>query len=125
MQTDTRVAVDRITDASGRPVTVLRFAGDISSTSRDAVLGTYQGLSKIDHPRILLDFTKVDYLNSSGIALVIQVLLEASRSEQSVSIFGLTPHFQKVFTMVGITKYTTLYPDEATTLAAFLTEPRQ
>jgi anti-sigma B factor antagonist len=119
MQTDTRVAVDQISDAAGLPVTVLRFAGDISSTSREAVLGTYQGLSKIDHPRILLDFTKVDYLNSSGIALVIQVLLEASRSEQSISIFGLTPHFQKVFTMVGITKYTTLYPDEAGALSSF------
>jgi len=119
MQTDTRVAVDQISDAAGGPVTVLRFAGDISSTSRDAVLGTYQSLSKIDHSRILLDFTKVDYLNSSGIALVIQVLLEASRSEQIVRIFGLTPHFQKVFTMVGITKYTTLYADEAMAVQSF------
>lgn len=119
MQTDTRVAVDQTSDAAGRPVTVVRFAGDISSTSRDAVLGTYQGLSRVDHPRILLDFSKVDYINSSGIALVIQVLLEASRSGQSVGIFGLTPHFQKVFTMVGITKYTTLYGDEAAAVAAF------
>ena len=119
MQTDTRVAVDQINDVAGRLVTVLRFAGDISSTSREAVLGSYQSLSKIDHPRILLDFSKVDYINSSGIALVIQVLLEASRSDQRVGIFGLTAHFRKVFTMVGITKYTTLYADEATAVAAF------
>jgi len=29
---------------------------------------------------VLLDFTKVDYINSSGIALVIQMLIEASNS---------------------------------------------
>ena len=119
MQTDTRVAVDQVADGAGRPVTVLRFAGDISSTSKEAVRGTYQGLEKGAHPRILLDFGGVEYLNSSGIALVIQVLLEASRSEQTVRIFGLTPHFQKVFTMVGITRYTTLYTDEATAAGSF------
>lgn len=119
MQIDTSVAVDQISDGAGRPVTVLRFAGDISSTSRDAVIGTYQALPKDAHPRILLDFSKVEYLNSSGIALVIQVLLEASRNEQTVRIFGLTPHFQKVFTMVGITKYTTLHADETAAVASF------
>ena len=43
-------------------------------------------------------------LITSGIALVIQVLMEASKSGQTIAICGLTPHFTKVFTMVGITK---------------------
>jgi anti-anti-sigma regulatory factor len=55
----------------------------------------------------------VDYINSSGIALVIQMLMEANKNSQKIAAFGLTPHFQKVFTMVGITKYASLYPDEA------------
>lgn len=119
MQTDTRVAVDQTTNSAGGAVTVLRFTGDISSTSRDAVLGTYQSLAREEHKRILLDFTRVDYLNSSGIALVIQLLLEAGRHEQTVRMFGLTPHFRKVFTMVGITKYTELFDDEAAAVASF------
>ena len=52
------------------------------------------------------------------IALVIQVLMEASKSAQTIAICGLTPHFTKVFTMVGITKYAALYPDETAALAA-------
>ena len=67
---------------------------------------------------ILLDFTKVDYINSSGIALVIQLLIEASNSGQKVYAFGLSAHFVKVFTMVGITKYAGLYPGQAEALAA-------
>ena len=67
---------------------------------------------------VLLDFTKVDYINSSGIALVIQMLMEANKSGQKIAAFGLTPHFQKVFTMVGITKYASLFPDEAAAKAS-------
>ena len=99
-------------------VTVLRFAGDITSASKAAVLGTYQGIPDTTK-RILLDFSGVDYLNSSGIALIIQMMIAASKSGQTIQTFGLKPHFQKVFTMVGITKYTTLHPDETTACAAF------
>jgi anti-anti-sigma factor len=119
MQTETKANVDKSVGASGQPVTILRFIGDISSTSRDAVLGTYQRLPEEDRARILLDFSKVEYINSSGIALIIQMLLEASKSDQTIRAFGLTPHFQKVFTMVGITKYTSLYLDEAAAKASF------
>jgi anti-sigma B factor antagonist len=60
----------------------------------------------------------VDYINSSGIALVIQMMMDANKSGQEIGAFGLTPHFQKVFTMVGITKYARLYPDEPSAKAA-------
>ena len=113
MQTETKARIDQVNSPAGHPVTVLRFEGDIASTSKDAVLGTYQGLPKTAK-LVLLDFTKVDYINSSGIALVIQMLMEANKNRQKIAAFGLTPHFQKVFTMVGITKYASLYPDEAT-----------
>ena len=118
MQTDTKARVDQLTSPAGHPVAVLRFEGDIASTSKDAVLGTYQGLPKQTNKIVLLDFTKVDYINSSGIALVIQMLIEASNSGQKVYAFGLSPHFTKVFTMVGITKYAGLFPGQAEALAA-------
>ncbi len=113
----TRVKVEEVACGTGT-VTVMRFAGDITSASQTAVLGTYQGLGE-KASRILLDFSKVEYLNSSGIALVIQMMLAASKQGQKIQTFGLTPHFQKVFTMVGITKYTSLHPDEKTACAAF------
>lgn len=119
MQASNKVSEHQVTGASGAAVTALRYTGDISSASKDAVVGTYQGLDKTAVKNILLDFKGVEYLNSSGIALVIQVLMEAAKSGQTVAICGLTPHFLKVFTMVGITKYATLYPDEATALKAF------
>lgn len=118
MQSETKSRVDKIKSPHGYPVTVLRFEGDIASTSKDAVLGTYQGLPKDTTKLILLDFSDVDYINSSGIALVIQLLIEASNSGQKVYAFGLSAHFTKVFTMVGITKYAGLFANQAEALAA-------
>jgi anti-anti-sigma factor len=117
MQSETRSHVDQLESPAGNPVTVLRFEGDIASTSKDAVLGTYQKLPKESSKLILLDFTKVDYINSSGIALVIQLLIEAANSEQKISAFGLSPHFTKVFTMVGITKHAALFAGQSEALA--------
>jgi anti-sigma B factor antagonist len=111
-QAPTKAKVER----SGS-LAILRFEGDVTSTSKDAVLGTYEKLAP-EIKEILLDFSKVQYLNSSGIALVIQLLMEANKSKQKVQTFGLTPHFQKVFTMLGLTKYTSLYPNEVAAKAA-------
>jgi anti-anti-sigma factor len=118
VQSETKARVDQLTSPAGDPVTALRFEGDIASTSKDAVLGSYQSLPKEKSRLVLLDFTKVDYINSSGIALVIQVLIEACTSGQKVNTFGLSPHFTKVFTMVGITKYAGIFPSQADALAA-------
>ncbi len=115
-QTETKVQIDQVADSSGGKITVLRLSGDMSSNSRTALMGSYESASK-GQP-VLLDFTKTDYINSSGIALVIQVMMEAAKSGQKVAAFGLTPHFEKVFTMVGITKYAHLYKDQATAVAA-------
>jgi anti-anti-sigma factor len=118
VQSETKSRVDHLTSPAGHPVAVLRFEGDIASTSKDAVLGAYQGLPKDAAKLILLDFSKVDYINSSGIALVIQLLMEATAAGQKVFACGLSTHFTKVFTMVGITKYAELFPSEAEALAA-------
>ena len=95
----------------------IRLEGDVTSASKEAVLGTYQRLPE-EVRQVLLDFGKVPYLNSSGIALVIQLLMDASKRGRRVETFGLTAHFQKVFTMLGLTKYTTIHPDENAAKAA-------
>jgi anti-sigma B factor antagonist len=117
MQATTKVTQRTATSAAGIAIAVLAFSGDISSASKDAILEAYHGLGAAT-TNVLLDFTAVDYINSSGIAIIIQLLLEASKSgARKVGIFGLSAHFQKVFTMVGINKYASLYSNEQAALA--------
>ncbi len=116
MQASTKVTQRTATGASGDSVAILAFVGDISSTSKDAILEGYKDLGATA-PKILLDFKGVEYINSSGIAIIIQMLLDAHKvGQRTIGIFGLTPHFNKVFTMVGVAKYAAISPDEATAL---------
>ena len=102
-------------------VTLMRFEGDITSFSEAALLGTYRGLPPEEHKSILLDFSKVEYINSSGIALIITMLREAFGTGQRIHCFGLSPHFKKVFEMVGLLKYTAIHADEGAALSALKT----
>lgn len=116
MQTATKVARRDATAASGDSVAILTFSGDIASTSKDTMLQAYHGVGAVK--KVLLDFSGVDYINSSGIAIIIQMLIEErAAGHRTIGIFGLTPHFKKVFTMVGVSKYATISADEASALA--------
>lgn len=118
MQVTTKVTQREAKSPSGSPVTILAFSGDISSTSKDAILAAYHSVGE-SVSKVLLDFTSVDYVNSSGIAIFIQMLIEASKSGvRTIGIFGLSAHFQKVFTMVGINKYASIAPNESAALGA-------
>lgn len=116
MQTATKIARRNATAASGDEVAILAFSGDISSASKDAMLQAYHGVGAVK--KVLLDFSGVEYINSSGIAIIIQMLIEErAAGHRTIGMFGLTPHFKKVFTMVGVAKYATISPDEATALS--------
>ncbi len=114
----TRVNVDEVKAPDGDAIALLRFSGDITSTSREVVFGAYNKVPASTH-RLVFDFAKMEYMNSSGIALIIELLMAANKASRIVHSFGLSPHFQKVFVMVGLNKYTHLYPDEAAACAAF------
>ena len=118
MQNQTGWHVDQLTSPAGHLVSILRFEGDIGLTSKEDFHACYQSLTKESSNLILLDFTKVSYINSSGITLVIQLLMEAYHHAQKIYAFGLSPHFTKIFTVAGITKYAGLFPNQAEAIAA-------
>jgi hypothetical protein len=45
-------------------------------------------------------------------------MIEADHSAQKISTFGLSQQFNKVFTMMGITKHAWLFPGQSEALAA-------
>ena len=55
MVTPTKAKIEQSGDLA-----VMRFEGDITSTSEDAVLGSYNALPA-DTKKVLLDFSKVPY----------------------------------------------------------------
>jgi anti-anti-sigma regulatory factor len=59
------------------------------------------------------------YINSGGIAVLIGILGESKKKGQTIRMSGLTSHFQKIFAMVGLTKYAQIHPSEEVALRDF------
>jgi anti-anti-sigma factor len=90
-------------------VTIFDVKGDVTSASEPFFTSAYANSEARDTKTLLLNFDENAYINSGGIAVLIQLLAETKRNKQSVGITGLSDHFKKIFKMVGITKFADIY----------------
>jgi len=100
-------------------VSILNVKGDITAISGETIEEAYQKVSTDGAKKILLYFDKDGYINSGGIAILIGIASESRKKEQKIRITGLSSHFQKIFHMVGLTKYTEIFPSEELALKDF------
>jgi anti-anti-sigma factor len=114
MNKDIEVSISKKDDVS-----ILNIKGDVTATTGEAIEDAYQKVSIDGAKKILLYFDKDDYINSGGIAILIGVASESMKNEQKIRITGLSSHFQKIFHMVGLTKYTEIFPSEELALKDF------
>jgi len=92
-------------------VTLLAIKGDITAFSETFLNDAYSKANEKGTDRFLLQFDPGAYINSGGIAVLIQLLASSRKNNQIVGITGLSDHFTKIFNMVGITKIAQIYPD--------------
>jgi anti-anti-sigma factor len=62
--------------------------GDINSDGDDALAAAYARAAQLDAQVIVLDFNAVDYINSTGIALIVRLLADARRAHRTVRARG-------------------------------------
>lgn len=91
-------------------VMVLNIQGDITAFSETKLNEAYRSATGQGAVRLLLKIASDAYINSGGIAVLIQILAQTSRNRQVIGITGVSEHFKKIFSMVGITKFATIYP---------------
>ena len=65
-----------------------------------------------------LDFAGVDYINSTGIALIVRLLAEARRDHRDVRARGLSEHYREIFRITRLSDFMTLEDDEAVAAVA-------
>jgi anti-anti-sigma factor len=100
-------------------VSIINIKGDVTAITGEAIEDAYQKVSTDGAKKILLYFDKDGYINSGGIAILIGVASESRKKEQKIRITGLSSHFQKIFDMVGLTKYTEIFQTEELALKDF------
>ncbi|MDH3886717.1 MAG: STAS domain-containing protein [Desulfobacterales bacterium] len=90
-------------------VTIMDIQGDVTAFSEPFLNDAYQNANAQGAGKILLKFDTNAYINSGGIAVLIQVLAQTQKNNQAIGITGISDHFKKIFHMVGITKFAKIY----------------
>ena len=90
-------------------VTLMDIQGDITSFSETYLNEAYRKANDQGAKHILLKIETDAYVNSGGIAVLIQILAQTRNNNQHIGITGASEHNKKIFKMVGITKFAEIY----------------
>jgi anti-sigma B factor antagonist len=106
--------------ASVRPAgksAVIDLKGDINAAGDAALNAAYTQASATGAKTIVLNFSAVDYINSTGIALIVGLLVQARRNDQKLLTTGLSSHYLEIFRITRLSDFMTIHADEASALA--------
>lgn len=94
-------------------VPVLMVEGDMTSESDKDIIKVYRGIKEKYTPRnLIISFEKTNYINSSGIATLINMIQDIGEINGKISFVGLSDHFQKIMDIVGISDFVDIYNTE-------------
>ena len=110
----------KVLETTVRPqghVAVIDLRGEIDSFGETALNSAYAEAEELTPKAILLNFTGVDYINSTGIALIVGLLARACKSGCKLLTSGLSSHYVEIFQITRLADFMSIYPDEASALA--------
>ena len=67
---------------------------------------------------VLLNFGGLEYMNSSGIGLLVTTLIRANRQGQKLLAYGLNEHYRHIFELTRLNEAIGVYSNESEALAA-------
>jgi anti-sigma B factor antagonist len=97
---------------------IIDIEGDVTSAAENTLMDAYNQASSGDPKVIILNFSKLAYMNSSGIGLLVTLLIRIQRQRQRLLAFGLSDHYQQIFELTRLNEAIGIYPTEAAALAA-------
>ena len=95
-----------------RGVVVLDLRGEINGFAQEALDAAYAEAESNDPETILLNFEEIDYINSTGIALIVGLLARAHISKRRLVAYGLSDHYVEVFNITRLSDLMSVFPDE-------------
>lgn len=99
-------------------VAVLDLHGEIDSFAEESLNAAYAQAEAQDPDVILLNFSDVDYINSTGIALIVGLLARARKTHRALLSCGLSDHYVEIFNITRLSDFMKVYPDEASALSS-------
>jgi len=98
-------------------VSIIDIEGDVSAFAEDALMEAYAEASTPTTRTIILNFNGLEYMNSSGIGLLVTLLIRINRQKQRMLAFGLSEHYKHIFELTRLNEAIGIYDTEADVLA--------
>ncbi len=97
---------------------IIDIHGEVSTFAENALMDAYTQAVGAHTQAIVLNFSDLAYMNSSGIGLLVTLLIRMQRQKRRLLAFGLSDHYQHIFTLTRLNEVIELYDTEAAALAA-------
>ena len=97
-------------------IVVIDLRGEIDSFGEVALNAAYAEAKTLNASSILLNFKDVNYINSTGIALIVGLIAQARKAGHKLMVSGLSDHYREIFEVTRLSDFMTIFPDEEAAL---------
>jgi anti-anti-sigma factor len=95
---------------------IIDLSGEIDAAAEPGLDKVYEAAEKEMPSAIILNFRDVDYINSTGIALIVGLLARARKTRCPLKAFGLSDHYTELFNITRLSDFMSIFPDEPTAI---------
>ncbi len=89
---------------------MVALTGTVDKNAKETIEAAYADASQRDG-EVILDFGAVDYINSTGIAVIVGILAMARAEGREVGAVGLTDHYREVFRITRLSDFMHIYEE--------------
>lgn len=102
---------------TGDQTSIIDIQGEVTAAAENALMDAYTQASTSGARVIILNFSGLEYMNSSGIGLLVTLLIRMKRQGQRLLAIGLNEHYQHIFELTRLNEAIQTYPSEQEALA--------
>ncbi len=99
-------------------ISIIDISGEVTAATEKTLMDCYTEASNTGARAIILNFSGLEYMNSSGIGLLVTLLVRTNRQKQRLMSFGLSEHYRHVLTITRLDEAIAIYATEQEALAA-------
>ena len=91
---------------------IIDLHGEIDLAADGPLCAAYDEAVRGDPKGVVLNFAHVDYMDSTGIALIVGLLARTRRDGRDLFAYGLTDHYREIFAITRLSDFIWIYRDE-------------
>jgi anti-sigma B factor antagonist len=103
---------------ANKHASIIDVKGDLNGYAEDSLMDALTLASSNGVGNIILNFEELDFMNSSGIGVLVTMLIRVKRENQHLLAYGLSQHYEQIFKLTRLDEAILLFPGEAQAVAA-------